>query len=208
MNATPKANINQTQRLDQITGVILAGGKSSRYGANKALVEISGMRLIDRVVQTVGSVFPHLLLVTNTPHEYAYLQIPMVEDLIKGLGPIGGIYTGLEVISGHAGFFVACDMPFVNPDLILHMIEVLEDFHAVVPRVDWKIEPLYAVYTKGCLSYIRKSIGTKEYQIQKLFDRIRVRYLEEEEIRAFDPELKTFLNINRPEELRHAEELA
>ena len=206
MTATPKANINQSLRLDQITGVILAGGKSSRYGTNKALVEINGMRLIDRVVQAMGSVFPHLLLVTNTPHEYAYLQTPMVEDLIKGLGPLGGIYTGLEVISDNAGFFVACDMPFINPDLILHITELLEDFHAVVPRVDWKIEPLYALYTKGCLPYIKEAIRTKEYQIVKVFDRIRVRYLEEDEIRAIDPQLKTFLNINRPEELKRVKE--
>ena len=94
--------------LKGITGVILAGGKSSRYGRNKALVDLDGIPLSHRVVRVMTTIFKELLLITNTPHEYAFLQLPMHEDKIKGLGPLGGIYTGLEVIPDEAGFFVAC----------------------------------------------------------------------------------------------------
>ena len=182
----------------------MAGGKSSRYGSNKALAEMKGIRLIDRVVGAMASIFPRLILVTNIPQEYAYLQIPMFEDLIKGLGPIGGIYTGLNSMSDPAGFFVACDMPFINPELVLRMIGMGNDYDAVVPRVDWMIEPLHAVYAKSCLPFIKASIEAEEYQIIKVYDRIRVRYVDEKEIKAIDPGFKTFFNVNRPEELKDA----
>jgi molybdopterin-guanine dinucleotide biosynthesis protein A len=187
-----------------ITGIILAGGKSSRYGKNKALVEMNGIRLIERVIAVVEPLFEHLIIITNTPRDYAYLKIPMVEDLIKGLGPLGGIFTGLQTMSDEAGFFVACDMPFLNSELIHHMVDVMEDFDAVVPKVDWKIEALHAIYTKNCLPAIEELIDNRDYQIFKFFEKVRVRYLSEEEIRGLDPELRSFFNINKPEELLNA----
>jgi molybdenum cofactor guanylyltransferase len=187
--------------LRGITGVILAGGKSTRYGTNKAFAEVQGVRLIERTIRVMGSVCPRLLLVTNTPAEYAYLQLPMVEDLIKGLGPLGGIYTGLEVIDDENGLFVACDMPFLREDLLRCMVTLRGDFDAVVPRVNWMVEPLHALYTKNCLPSLREFIRSQELQILKFFQKIRVRYMEEEEIRKIDPDLKSFFNINRPEEL-------
>ncbi len=201
--ASKDSNTSKTNHKG-ITGIILAGGKSSRYGTNKAFVEMNGTRLIERVIRVMEPLFGHLIIITNTPHEYAYLQLPMVEDLIKGLGPLGGIYTGLESISDEAGFFVACDMPFLNGGLIRHMVEMREDFDVVVPKIDWKIEALHAIYAKRCLPAIRALIDAREYQIIKLFPKVRVKYLNEGEIRRFDPELKSFLNINRPEELLSA----
>jgi len=188
-------------RLEGITGVILAGGKSTRYGTNKAFAEFQGTKLIDRVVQVMDSLFKPLLLVTNTPREYAYLDLPMVEDIIKGLGPIGGIHTGLETISDQAGFFVACDMPYLNETLLRHMVNLREDFDAVIPRVGWMLEPLHALYSKQCLTAIKESFDSKEYQIMRFFQKIRARYVDEEELRSIDPELKSFFNVNKPEDV-------
>ena len=190
-----------------ITGVILAGGKSLRYGRNKALVEVDGTRLIERVISVMQPLFEDLIIITNTPREYDYLQLPMHEDVIKGLGPLGGVYTGLETISSESGFFVACDMPFLQNDLIRHMVEIKGDFDAVVPKVDWKIEPLHAIYTRNCLPAIKRLIDAQGYQIIKFFDNVRVRWVKEEEIRSFDSELKSFLNVNSPEELTKANRL-
>jgi molybdopterin-guanine dinucleotide biosynthesis protein A len=188
--------------LEGITGVILAGGKSTRYGTNKALAELHGIRLIDRVVHVMASLFEHLVLVTNTPHEYSYLGLPMVEDIIKGLGPIGGIHSGLEAISDETGFFVACDMPYLNENLLRHMVSLKGDFDAVIPRVGgWMVEPLHAVYTKKCLPAIRDSFDSRVYQVMRFFQKIRVRYVDEEEMRSFDPQLMSFFNINKPEDL-------
>jgi molybdopterin-guanine dinucleotide biosynthesis protein A len=204
MSVASKDSNPISSRPKGIPGIILAGGKSSRYGRNKALIEMNGIRLIERVIGVMEPVFEHLIIITNTPQEYAYLQLPTYEDLIKGLGPLGGIFTGLEAISDEVGFFVACDMPFLNSELIRHMVETREDFDAVVPRIDWKIETLHAIYSKGCLPAIRELIDARNYQVIKFLHNVRVRYVEEEEIRAFDPELKSFFNINRPEELLNA----
>jgi len=184
-----------------VTGLILLGGKSSRYGSNKALVEIDGARLIERVAGVMKSIFHRVILVTNTPEEYAYLRLPMVEDLIKGLGPMGGIYTGLMTMSDETGFLVACDMPFLSGKLIRHMVEVRDDFDTVVPRMDWMLEPLHALYSKKCIPVIREAIEERQYQIAKCFARMRVRYMDEEEIRLWDQDLRSLFNINKPQDL-------
>jgi molybdopterin-guanine dinucleotide biosynthesis protein A len=207
MPAALKDSDHMNPRLKGITGIILAGGKSSRYGMNKALVEINGVRLIERVISVMESIFEHLIIITNTPHDYAYLQLPMYEDLIKGLGPLGGILTGLEAISDDAGFIVACDMPFLKADLVRYMVDIRADYYAVVPKITWKIEALHALYNKRCLPAIRELIESQEYQAIKFFDRIRVRYVEEDEIRASDPHLRSFFNVNSPRELLDAEQL-
>ena len=187
--------------IKNVTGFILLGGKSSRYGSNKAFVEIEGVRLVDRVARVMKSIFHRVLLVTNTPDEYEYLKIPMIEDLIKGLGPMGGIYTGLMTLSDEAGFFVACDMPFLSESLIRHMVDVRDDFDIVVPRMDWMLEPLHALYSKKCLPVIQEAIGQDQHQILKCFAELRVRYVDEEELRLWDPELRSFFNINKPQDL-------
>ncbi len=191
----------KNRSIEGITGLILAGGKSSRFGKNKALVELDGVRLIERVIRVMGSVFQRLVILTNTPHEYAYLKLPMIEDLIKDLGPLGGLYTGLKSISDNAGFFVACDLPFLSEPLIRHMVEIRDDFDVVLPKIDWKIEALHGLYTKRCLPPIKELIDSQEYQIIRFFPKIRIKYLYEDEIREFDPELKTFFNINKPQEM-------
>jgi molybdopterin-guanine dinucleotide biosynthesis protein A len=201
MPITPKNPSHVSSPFQRITGVILAGGKSTRYGKNKAFVEISGTPLVERVIGVMGSVFERLILITNTPHEYRHLKLPMVEDLIKGLGPLGGIYTGLSAISEEAGFFVACDMPFLNADLLRYMVGLQAGFDAVVPRVDWMIEPLHALYTRRSLTALKEQIDAHDYQIVRFFERIRVRYLDEHELRALDPAFRSFLNVNRPEDL-------
>ncbi|MEW6669387.1 MAG: molybdenum cofactor guanylyltransferase [Thermodesulfobacteriota bacterium] len=200
--ASPSKNSNPpAQSLQEVTGVILAGGKSTRYGRNKAFVRIDGVPLIERVIRVMGSVFDQPLLITNTPEEYAHLNLPMVEDLIKGLGPLGGIYTGLKSISGKAGFFVACDMPFLNGPLIRRIVEMQGDTDAVVPRLGRMVEPLHALYAKTCIGAIEELIRSGNIQILQFFLKVRVTYVDEGILRTFDPELRCLANVNRPEDL-------
>lgn len=191
-----------------VTGVILAGGKSFRFGNNKALVEVNGIRLIERVVNVLGAIFERVILISNTPHEYEYLQLPIYKDITKGLGPIGGLQTGLNKIEAQAGFFAACDMPFLNKDLIRHIVHTKDLYDAVVPRMDWKIEALHALYTKQCLPAIDHSIVSGDYQLITFLNKIRVRFIDEDILKKFDPELKCFININRPQELARAQKEA
>jgi len=191
---------NHTSAFKDVTGVILAGGQSRRYGCNKALLEVQGIKLIERITEIMIPLFKHLILITNTPHEYGFLNLPMYTDYRKGLGPLGGIYTGLKVMPDEAGFFVACDMPFLNPDLIRHMVGLRHGFDLVVPRLAKGLEPLHAVYHRSCRPAIEVLIGSKKHQIFQFFPEVRVRFLEMDEIRAIDPELRSFININRPDE--------
>lgn len=200
--SSPLKNLNPPiQRLHEVTGVILAGGKSTRYGRNKAFACIDGVPLIERVIQVMGSVFDGLLLITNAPEEYTHLHLPMVGDLIQGLGPLGGIYTGLKSISGKGGFFVACDLPFLSASLIRRIVEMQGDSDAVVPRLGRMVEPLHALYAKTCLGAVEELIHSGNYQILQFFLKVRVRYVDEEMLRAFDPRLRCFANVNRPEDL-------
>jgi molybdopterin-guanine dinucleotide biosynthesis protein A len=194
-------NTSKCKFIEGITGIVLAGGKSSRFGSNKALARFNGTPLIERVTVALGSIFKNIIIITNSPLEYSYLKIPLYQDIIKGMGPVGGIYTGLDVLEDDWGFFCACDMPFINEVFVRHIAGLKEGFDAVVPKVDWKIEPLHALYNKGCLNAMKELINKKEFQTIKAFDSINVRFVEETEIRKFDPELKTFLNVNRQDDL-------
>jgi molybdopterin-guanine dinucleotide biosynthesis protein A len=195
-----KEESEQKNLYDHITGVILAGGLSKRYGQNKAFLEVGGIRLIDRITEGMQNIFKQLILVTNEKKGFEYLGIPIIEDLIKGLGPIGGIYTGLMSISDQAGFFVACDMPFINKQLVRYMVDIKDNHAAVVPLVANEVEPLHAIYSQSCLKPIRNLIDSKHYQVRHFYDQISVRYVKEDEIRKFGCPSKAFLNINTPDE--------
>jgi len=205
--ASKASDIKDVPYIKDVTGIILSGGKSTRYGRNKALVNIDGISLIERVISVMGSIFQHVILITNTPDEYAHLGLPMHEDLIKGLGPIGGVYTGLSVITNEAGFFVACDMPLLNKELIQYILKNRDSHDAVVPRVKGLVEALHALYTRGCLPVIKKLIDSRQFKTSLIFNEVSVRYVEEDEIRSFESDLKSFVNVNRPQELRRLERL-
>ncbi|HDR15386.1 MAG TPA: molybdenum cofactor guanylyltransferase [Desulfobacteraceae bacterium] len=190
------------ETIKDVAGVILAGGRSSRYGRNKALVHLDHVPLIERVLRVMTSIFHNVVLITNTPDEYGYLQIPMSLDIIPGLGPLGGIYTGLKVIPARSAFFVACDMPFLNPCLIRHMVAVREEFDVVVPRISGKVEALHGLYSKKCLSNIESQIKSGTYQIFRFFSAVSVRFVDDDEVKKWDPALRSFLNINTPDELK------
>ena len=202
-----KEKSEHNKRYDHITGVILAGGSSKRYGRNKAFLKIGSVRLIDSILQEMKSIFTRVILITNEKIKYEYLEIPMFEDLVKGFGPLGGIYTGLMSIPDEAGFFVACDMPFINRQLVRYMVDIKGNHRAVVPSVADNIEPLHAIYFRSCLKSIRHLIDSKRYQVRLFYDNIPVRYVKEDEIRKFCCPSKAFLNINTPDEFAKIQSL-
>ena len=205
--ASRDSDLDRSCPID-VTGIILAGGMSTRYGTDKALAEIHGVPLVERVVRVMAAIFRQVILITNIPEQYRFLNLPMHEDLVKGIGPLGGIYTGLKRMEGGAGFVAACDMPFLNPNLVRHMVAIREDCDAVVPKMDWKIEALHALYSKNCLPAIEKFIDSHQYQVFKFFSQIDVCYIDEGEIRVHDPDLRSFYNVNDPQEWQDAVRLA
>ncbi|HBH02259.1 MAG TPA: molybdenum cofactor guanylyltransferase [Candidatus Rokubacteria bacterium] len=193
----------------RVTGVIQAGGRSTRMGGQpKALLEVGGRRIIERVRDAVAPVVGELLLVTNTPDLYAFLGLPMVADVYPDHGSLGGIYSGLTAAPGEAAFTVACDMPFLHPEVVRLVVARAGTADVVIPRVGGQLETLHAVYAKSCLPHIEALLAERRFKIAGFFNQVRVAEVPESEIaRHRDPAL-VFMNVNTPEELARARALA
>jgi len=197
--------------ITSITGIILAGGKSTRIGANKPRLKIGNSHLIDRVLGTLSQFTSSILIVTSgDPVSVAKSDTPrarIVKDIYPGKGPLGGIYTGLMYAETSYSIVVGCDMPFLNSDLIKYLIDGASNFAAVAPKIGWMIQPLHAIYSKGCVPSIEALIRQDQLQIIKLFNLVNTRYITEKEIDQFDPDHLSFLNINTEGDLLKAEAL-
>lgn len=189
----------EKERAD-VTGVILAGGKSRRMGRNKALLEIGGERIIVKTVSLFKSIFKEVILVTNTPEEYADIDVKIVADIFPGKGSLGGIYTGLAYASCDYSFVVSCDMPFLKKGLIEHLINMRDGFDVVVPKLMDGYEPLHAVYSKRCLKPIEALIKKDDLRIIGFYPDVKVRDILEAELAPFNSEPSPFININTPED--------
>ena len=193
----------------KVAGVIQAGGKSTRMGGRpKALMELGGRRIVERVVAAVAPAVDGLLIVTNTPELYAFLGLPMVADVYPGGGSLGGIYSGLKAAPGDAAFTVACDMPFVHLDVVRLVVDRAGEGDVVIPRVGDQLETLHALYAKSCLPHIEERLVAGRLKIVGFFDRVRVVEIPEVEVARYRDPAVVFMNVNTPEELERARVLA
>jgi molybdopterin-guanine dinucleotide biosynthesis protein A len=189
----------------RITGVIQAGGRSARMGGRpKALMELGGRRIIDRVAEVVREVADDVLIVTNTPDLYTSLGLPMVPDAFPDHGSLGGIYSGLRAAPGDAAFTVACDMPFLMPEVARLVTERAGEADVVVPRVGQQFETLHACYAKSCLAPIEARLRAGRLKIVGFYDEVRVLAIGEAEVARFRAPEVVFMNVNTPEELEAA----
>lgn len=193
----------------RVTGVIQAGGKSTRMGGRpKALIELGGRRIIDRVASVLRAVTDDALIVTNTPDLYASLGLPMVPDVFPDHGSLGGLYSGLRAAPGDAAFTVACDMPFLVPEVARLVIERAGDADVVLPRVGGQFETLHACYAKSCLGPMESRLRRGQLRIVGFFDEVRVLAIAEEEVARFRAPDLVFMNVNTPDELARARQVA
>lgn len=190
-----------SRERSEITVAVLAGGASRRMGANKSFVELDGKPLVQHTLERVRQLNLPVLLITNTPELYSRFEIPMIGDVVPGKGSLGGIYSALLNCSTPYTLCVACDMPFLNVDLLNHLLSLRNGFDAVVPMIDGQPQGLHAVYHRRCAVPILELMERNELRITGLFNRLRVRLVGEPAIRAIDPQLRSFTNLNTPEEL-------
>jgi molybdopterin-guanine dinucleotide biosynthesis protein A len=192
----------------RITGVIQAGGRSTRMGgAPKALMELGGRRIVERVVAAVAPVVDDLLVVTNTPDLYDFLGLPMVGDVFPDHGSLGGIYSGLMAAPGDAAFTVACDMPFLTPEVVRLVVALAGEADVVIPRTGDQLETLHASYAKRCLPHIEERLRSGRLKIVGFFDAVRVLEIPEASVRSLADPAVVFMNVNTPDELERAREL-
>lgn len=189
---------------DPMTAIILAGGKNVRMGGrNKAFLKFGEKTFIEHQVEALRSVFDEVIISTNSPEEYSHLNLPIVTDLIPYRGPLGGIYSGLTRASSFFSFVIACDMPFVNIELIKLLKEltllnppippllkggaggILQsalDYDVVVPRSKKGLEPLHAFYSKNCIEPMRRQIDSGGLKLTDFLSSVKVRVVTTEEM--------------------------
>lgn len=189
------------------TGVILAGGRNSRFnGTNKAFLEVGGTRILDQLYGLFTEIFEEVILVTNDPLAYLGWDLTIVTDIFSERSSLTGIHAGLFAASHQRIFAAACDAPFLNRDLVVRLLEAAEEkYDVVIPVTAAGYEPLCAVYSKRCLKPMAAQLQQKRFKIMGFFKSVRVREFSEAMVREIDPDLISFFNINRPEDLVRAQ---
>ncbi len=193
-----------------LTIVINAGGESLRMGENKALKLFAGQPLIARMAARVRPIAQELLVTTNQPEAFEFLGIPLVADMLPGKGALSGLYTAVAAARQPLVAVLACDMPFINPDLLLVQRDLLlaADVDVVIPLSPQGLEPLHAIYRRStCLAAIETALRADQRRLTSWFSAVKVREMQVDEVAQVDPQFRSFINVNTPQEFQDAERL-
>lgn len=208
-----------------VTSAVLAGGRSSRLRRNKLFQRVAGKSLIEWVIGRVAAMSGEVVVVVSERdmvravresadrlwHQAAAAnpyRVRVVEDIVHGCGPLGGIYTALTSSSSPRCIVVGCDMPFLKRELLEYLVHASCGYDATVPRMGSFIEPLCAVYHRDCIPHFAQAMGRGELQIRHALRRVKTRFVEEAQIAAVDPQHYSFFNVNTRSELEEARRLA
>jgi molybdopterin-guanine dinucleotide biosynthesis protein A len=209
MGLTAQETLYNDRMSPDLTVAILAGGRSSRMGTDKAFVRVLGRPLIEDVLAQLAGLGSETIIITNRPDDYRYLDVPLFGDVLPDKGALGGLYTALHAASQLHVLCVACDMPFVVRPLLDHLLALAPEADAVVPRLGGEAEPFRAVYARAaCLGPIRAALEAGRMRVISFFPDVRVRWVEEAEIDRYDPKRLSFFNVNTPADLEEARRLA
>ncbi|MBI5354228.1 MAG: molybdenum cofactor guanylyltransferase [Chloroflexi bacterium] len=194
-----------------LTVVIQAGGVSSRMGEDKALKLFLGRSLIQRVIEQLTPIADEIIVTTNRPVEYEFLGLRLVPDLKPGRGALGGLYTAVASAAHPLVAVVACDMPFASEMFFegARRLMVQDEADVVIAKTDEGYEPFHALYRQEtCLPAIESAIDADQWKVISWFSKVKVRTLNSDEVRSFDPSGLCFWNLNTPEEFLEAEKRA
>ncbi|MDD2500058.1 MAG: molybdenum cofactor guanylyltransferase [Geobacter sp.] len=193
-------------QFNDITGVILVGGKSRRMGLDKAFLVVDGVPIIERLLSSLQGCFKHLLLVGDQPERFGPYNIPVVPDIYPG-SSLGGLYTGLHAAKTDRIFVASCDIPFPNPELIRLICAEAEGYDAVVPATENGLEPLFALYGKSCLAAMQAALEAEQYRITEVLQQLQTRTIGPELLARIDLGGRSLLNLNTPDEYIACKEL-
>jgi molybdopterin-guanine dinucleotide biosynthesis protein A len=194
------------------SALIFGGGRATRLGGvNKALLDVGGKRIIDRILEAVGSLSDEAVLLTNDASLESWSALRTVYDSVPHQGVLPALAAGLAEASGEVCLAVACDMPFVSTRLFELLLEVQaqSDADVVIPRSEGYLEPMHAVYRRARVEpAIRAALARGEQRMISYFGAVQVREVDEAEWRGADPQGRAFFNVNTPEDLAEARRLA
>ena len=194
--------------MNEVTGIVLAGGVSRRLNyRDKALLKIGHVSVIEHVIEALSRATESVILITNSPDKFAHLDLPMFGDIIPRAGSLGGIYTGLKVSKTHRNLVMACDMPFIPPDLLKFLIDNSGGYDVTLPATPDGFQPICALYSSNCLEFIEAQIKEGDLKIINFYPHVKVNevYLPALYPR-YDPD--TFFNINTNEDYQKALSMA
>jgi molybdopterin-guanine dinucleotide biosynthesis protein A len=188
-----------------ISIAILAGGRSSRMGTDKSRLLLQGRPIFEHVLERLTPLNLPVIIIANDLEKYRCYELPIFPDVIPNGGSLGGLYSAIYCSKSDYTLCVGCDMPFLNTNLLAYLVAQCGDYDLVVPRVDGLAQPFHAVYNKNCLSTIHTHIGQGRLRASGFYASLKVRWVEAEELSAFDPAYNSFVNINTPEEYQAAQ---
>jgi molybdopterin-guanine dinucleotide biosynthesis protein A len=198
-----------SERAD-LTGIVLAGGRSRRLGTDKAGLTFEGRLLLETVIERLSGVCSEVIVASGRSAEGRKTPRPVrfVADLTPGRGPLAGVQAGLAAATAEFALVVACDMPFLNPHLLSYMASLPRRYQALVPRAAGRWHPAHAIYARSCLPVIEELLAKRNSSMRELLSRLDVRELSEEELRRYDPEGLSLFNVNEPQDLERARALS
>ncbi len=184
-----------------VTLAVLAGGKSTRMGRNKALLPIHGRPLLVHIIERLKPLADEVLVIARTPETYTFLGVPVILDRYEDVGPLAGLHAAFTAAHGDLAMVVACDMPLVRRETFAYLLSLAEGVDVVMPRIQGREEPLHAVYRPvTCLPAVEAAIHRGQKRLISFLPDVRVRYVDDTMLRGVDPELRSFVNVNTPEE--------
>lgn len=192
--------------ISDVTGVLLAGGKSRRMGVDKRFLAVGEETLLERSCHVLCETFTRVCVVIAQDSQPLEAQIPVIRDLVPSCGSLGGLYTGLRQATTRHIFLAACDMPFIHAGLVQHMVGKKDQADVVLAYWNGRPQPTHALYSRNCLQAVEELISRGDLKIQRLIANpvLRVALITEDEIRRIDPEGRSFLNVNTPSDLDRA----
>lgn len=191
-----------------ITGVILSGGRSSRMGVNKSFLKLGNQTIIERIVDLMKSIFSEVIIITNTPDEYKFLNLPLYEDIYKWKGPLAGIHSALVHSKTDKVFVVSCDVPLMSREMIEYIINHKSDKPVVFCEAAGYHQPLVGVYSKSILSAVEKFISNEELDdksFHKFLKNVDADIIHPQKLDFYKDEI--FFNVNRPEDFEQIKKL-
>jgi molybdopterin-guanine dinucleotide biosynthesis protein A len=188
------------------SAVVLVGGEARRAnGQEKYFFTYEGKTFISRLIGSLSQEVEEIVLVARDPAQCARFKeiknVRCITDIRKGIGPIGGLHAGAKAAQGELVFVAACDMPCINPDVVARLFELIDGYDAAIPCWNKEMyEPLHAVYRRSALLAYLRSHGARS--LRGMVQNLRATFVPVQELRRYDPALRTFTNINRLEELQ------
>ncbi len=195
---------------NQVTGVILSGGRSSRMGQNKAFLSVSNQSMIEAQVALFNQLFAETIVVSNEPELYQYLGVKVIKDIIPRKGPLSGMHAGLTEAQNQYSFIVPCDMPFLQADLIRLLISEAPGYDVIVPQIDDYLQPLHSIYHKRCIQPIENCLRDDVFKIIAFYPWVKVKFVGEKKMNSIcsrEQLEQIFMNINTQKDLDYAKKI-